>query len=246
MMFGKTIQTVYLCDDADGYGQTFAGLLSEQGYNVNVCEKETVSFLDVTENGTPDCVIIDDCFSDEGEFSDYVDNMRKNCSGSLVLFLSSRYCDSLRSEINSSENALYLSKPVDALTVALSLKKLESMNTSSSGAPKIIVPAAELEGFLRQLGFSRHLKGFIYLKECFYAALEQPELLGNVSKKLYPCIAEKTGAAASSVEKNIRSAISSAYDEGRNEDLLSFVNQTKCPTNAAVIKALYDHFVSVK
>lgn len=244
-MYGKTFQAVLLCDDAEGYGQTFASLLSEYGYNVNVCGRDTVILPDMSENDPPDCVIIDDCF-DEWEYNDYVKNMQEAYGESLVVVLSSRYYDSLRMDINSTENALYLSKPIDAVSVAASLKELENIKASSSGKVKISVSEHELENLLRRLGFSRRFKGFGYLKECFYAALEQPELLGNVSKKLYPCAAERIGAAASSVEKNIRGAISSAYDDGKNKELLSFANSTRCPTNAAVIKALYDHFAGVK
>lgn len=239
-MYSKTIQTVFLCEDTEGFGQTFAELLSDYGYDVNVCGKDREALTDNTE-----CIIIDEC-ADERECTAYVKSMQSYSSYPLVVILSSMYCDRLRMGINSLQNALYLSKPVDAMTVAVTLKEFERLLAIDSGRARKMVPEHELDGMMCRLGFSKHLKGFEYIKECFYAALEQPELLGNVSKKLYPLAAERTGAAPSSVEKNIRGAISAAFDEGRNEALKEFVNKTSCPTNAAVIKALYNYFVGAK
>lgn len=241
-MNSRNIETVLICDTTEEDSQVIAGLLSQQGYNVDICEERLEQELIPQQSIAPDCVIVDEGFIGRGN-TELVRLVRDIDSDSFVIFLSSEYSDSLKMKINSLENALYLLKPVDAQTVASSLKEVESIWTSRrAGSVRAAVLDNEVEDMLCSLGFSIKLKGFSFLKECIYATLEKPELLGSISKKLYPCVGERLSAAPASVEKNIRASIAMAFREDGSGSLQSFVNSSRCPTNGAVIKALYNHF----
>ncbi|MGN0692537.1 MAG: sporulation initiation factor Spo0A C-terminal domain-containing protein [Oscillospiraceae bacterium] len=242
----RTIETVLICDYTEEDGQLFAGLLSQQGYNVNVCEGCSEQELKPQQNVAPDCVIVDEGFFGT-ENTDLIRVARDIDHDAFVIFMSSEYSDSLKMEINSLENALYLLKPVDAQTVASSLKAAESIWQSRRAVSvRAAVSDKDIEKLLCGLGFSAKLKGFGFLKECIYATLEKPELLGSISKKLYPFVGERLSAAPASVEKNIRASIAMAFREDISGSLRSFVDSDKCPTNGAVIKALYDHYMAAK
>ncbi|MGN1416937.1 MAG: sporulation initiation factor Spo0A C-terminal domain-containing protein [Oscillospiraceae bacterium] len=239
----KTIETVLIYDNTEEYGQIFAGILSQQGYNVNIFENnKDIEFLPCREN-VPDCVIVDEGFICS-ENNELVRQVHDIDSDSVVIILSSAYSDSMKMKINSFENALYFSKPVDAQAIAASLKEFEGMPEISkiADSTRAAVSDGDIEELLCGLGFSTKLKGFGFLKECIYATLEKPELLGSISKKLYTCVGERIGTAPTSVEKNIRASISMAFREDRNMRLQSFVHADKCPTNGAVIKALYNYY----
>lgn len=243
-MNSRTIETVTICDYTENDGQIFAGMLSQHGYNVNICGSLSEDLLLSQHSSAPDCVIVDDALSDRND-TELVSLVRDIDSDSFVVFISSEYSDRLRTEINSLDNALYLLKPVDVQTVALSLKEAESIRASRrTGSVRTAVSDSVIEDMLCSLGFSAKLKGFGFLKECIYATLEKPELLGSISKKLYPCVGERIGAAPASVEKNIRASISMAFKEDSGNKLRDFVHGNKCPTNGAVIRALYEHYAA--
>ncbi|MGN0695897.1 MAG: sporulation initiation factor Spo0A C-terminal domain-containing protein [Oscillospiraceae bacterium] len=242
----RTIERVLICDGTEEYGQTFAGLLIQQGYSVDICECSEENEMLLQYNAAPDCVIVDDSFSCSDNIA-LIRLVRDIGSAPLVVFLSSVYSDSLRMEINSLDNALFLEKPIDAQSVVQSIREAESLRRSRlSDCVRASVSDSEIDDLLCGLGFSMKLKGFGFLKECIYATLEKPELLGSISRKLYPCVGERVGTAPTSVEKNIRASISMAFREDRSRNLQSFVNSCKCPTNGAVIRALYDHYAAAE
>ncbi|MCI5752312.1 MAG: hypothetical protein MR038_07520 [Oscillospiraceae bacterium] len=243
-MNSRTIETVTICDYTENDGQIFAGLLSQHGYNVNICGSDNGDEMLSLQSCAPDFVIVDKDFM-SGDNTELVSLVRDMDPGSFVVFMSSEYSDSLRAEINSLDNALYLLKPVDVQTIASSLKEVESIRESRrAGSVRAAVSDSDIEDMLCSLGLSAKLKGFGFLKECVYATLEKPELLGSISKKLYPCVGERIGTSSASVEKNIRASISMAFKEDSGNKLRDFVHGNKCPTNGAVIRALYEHYAA--
>lgn len=71
---------------------------------------------------------------------------------------------------------------------------------------------AELEAirFVRSLGIRSHLKGYCYLITAIVLGKTKPELLGSLTRSLYPAVAELYRTTPSAVERNIRSAVQSA------------------------------------
>lgn len=78
----------------------------------------------------------------------------------------------------------------------------------------------EVTGILHQMGVPAHIKGYQYLRDAIVFVIEDINLLGAVTKELYPMIAEKYNTTASRVERAIRHSIELAWDRG-NIDLMN-------------------------
>ena len=90
---------------------------------------------------------------------------------------------------------------------------------------------------LREIGIAPHIKGFTYLKDAVGLVLEREELLGLITKELYPTIARTHKTTSSRVERAMRHAIKSAWKEGMNDHTLfkGRIEQEKSPKNSEFI-----------
>ena len=76
-------------------------------------------------------------------------------------------------------------------------------------------------------------------------AVEDPDIINNITKKLYPSIGEKYQTSASKVERAIRHAIEVAWNRGRIDSLnnilgvRAYVGAVK-PTNGEFIALVAD------
>ena len=76
-----------------------------------------------------------------------------------------------------------------------------------------VTPKVELAIFktLTRVGVPTHLSGYEYLKVGIGLLLENPFLINQVTKRLYPGIAELTDSRPSRVERCIRHAVESTF-----------------------------------
>lgn len=67
---------------------------------------------------------------------------------------------------------------------------------------------------LHELGMPSHIKGYQYIREGIILVYESPELVGGITKELYPEIAKKFETTVSRVERAIRHAIEVSWNRG--------------------------------
>lgn len=67
---------------------------------------------------------------------------------------------------------------------------------------------------LHELGVPSHIKGYQYIREGISVLYERPEVVGGITKELYPEIAEKYDTTVSRVERAIRHAIEISWNRG--------------------------------
>ena len=95
------------------------------------------------------------------------------------------------------------------------------------------------------VGIPPHIKGYYYLREGVKMAVESPDVINNITKKLYPKIGEKFETSASKVERAIRHAIEVAWNRGRIDVINSmlgiraYIGNEK-PTNGEFIALIAD------
>lgn len=75
----------------------------------------------------------------------------------------------------------------------------------------------EVTNIIREIGIPAHIKGYQYLRDAIMMIVEEIDLLGAVTKVLYPMIAEKYSTTPSRVERAIRHAIEVAWGRGNME-----------------------------
>src|SRR5699024_5645558 len=65
---------------------------------------------------------------------------------------------------------------------------------------------ASITNIIHEIGVPAHIKGYMYLREAITMVYHDIELLGSITKVLYPDIAKKFNTTSSRVERAIRHA----------------------------------------
>ena len=98
---------------------------------------------------------------------------------------------------------------------------------------------------LHELGVPSHIKGYQYIREGITLVYKKPEIVGGITKELYPEIAKKFSSTGSRVERAIRHAIEVSWNRG-NWDLMEEIfghsvdiDRAK-PTNSEFIVTIAD------
>jgi len=98
---------------------------------------------------------------------------------------------------------------------------------------------------LHELGVPSHIKGYQYIREGITLVYKRPDIVGGITKELYPEIAKKFNSTVSRVERAIRHAIEVSWNRG-NWDLMEEIfghsvdiDKAK-PTNSEFIVTIAD------
>ena len=98
---------------------------------------------------------------------------------------------------------------------------------------------------LHELGMPSHIKGYQYIREGISMVYNNPDIIGGITKELYPDIASKYNTTVSRVERAIRHAIEVSWNRG-NWDFMEEVfghsvdiDKAK-PTNSEFIVTVAD------
>ena len=98
---------------------------------------------------------------------------------------------------------------------------------------------------LHELGMPSHIKGYQYIREGIMMVYNNPDIIGGITKELYPDVATKFDTTVSRVERAIRHAIEVSWNRG-NWDLMEEIfghsvdiDKAK-PTNSEFIVTIAD------
>ncbi len=150
--------------------------------------------------------------------------------------------------------AYYILKPFSMESLA---ERIRQLNGSVASTPVNVAPAAvkkpqrrlpleeEVTEILHQIGIPAHIKGYLYLREAIMMVVEDIDLLGSVTKVLYPGIAQRFNTTPSRVERAIRHAIEVAWSRNNIEIIKKFFGYTirtekGKPTNSEFIAMMAD------
>lgn len=103
----------------------------------------------------------------------------------------------------------------------------------------------DVTDMIHEIGVPAHIKGYQYLREAIMMSVEDVEMLGSITKILYPTIAKKYQTTPSRVERAIRHAIEVAWSRGKMETLDGLFGYTintgkGKPTNSEFIALIAD------
>ena len=141
----------------------------------------------------------------------------------------------------------YVLKPFSLDVLASRIRQLAANEQVAKPAVTQRVRSLDVEvtNIIHQLGVPAHIKGYLYLREAILMVVNEIELLGAVTKELYPLIAEKYNTTASRVERAIRHAIEVAWSRGNVETITNLFGYTidlerGKPTNSEFIAMIAD------
>ena len=146
----------------------------------------------------------------------------------------------------------FILKPIDLNNLIQIMRSLmkpqaaknEAFNLKNSKNEEIDLDT-EITTLLHEIGVPAHIKGYLYLREAITMVYYNIDILGGITKILYPMVAKKYKTTSSRVERAIRHSIEVAWNRG-NVDAISSIfsytisyNKSK-PTNSEFIAMIAD------
>lgn len=126
-----------------------------------------------------------------------------------------------------------------------SVPRVSNVNKTNTENRKKQDLEANITNIIHEIGVPAHIKGYMYLREAITMVYNDIELLGSITKVLYPDIAKKFNTTASRVERAIRHAIEVAWSRGNIDSISALfgytINISKAkPTNSEFIAMVAD------
>ena len=103
----------------------------------------------------------------------------------------------------------------------------------------------QITRIMLELGMPAHLRGYHYLREAISLSIENMELVGSVTKLLYPEVAKIYHTSNEKVERAIRSIIEVGWERGNRElyeEIFGYsaADGKKRPTNSEFVLGIAD------
>lgn len=194
---GKKLKIV-IADDSTELGQNCAKALKGYGMDVLLCSKDGQRVLDTVKKEKPD-VILADVFMPNLDILGVLNGLNDINSKErpMVMAMSSFDNQRLEKETLDAGASYYFLKPFDINTMAERIIQLSGWKNEIS--PVVVkdnvVTDPELElmvtEIIHQIGVPAHIKGYHYLREAIILSVKNSDILGSVTKLLYPTVAKK-------------------------------------------------------
>ena len=170
----------------------------------------------------------------------------KKCKISLNIIVATSYNapDTIR-KVSEYWVNYYILKPFDLSE--LEDKILDTFNISEKKTINLLNNNLQISisKMLHELGMPSHIKGYQYIREAISTVYDNPEIVGGITKELYPELASKFDTTVSRVERAIRHAIEVSWNRGDwdlMEDIFGHsvdIDKAK-PTNSEFIVTVAD------
>ena len=84
----------------------------------------------------------------------------------------------------------------------------------------------DVTDMIHEIGVPAHIKGYQYLREAIMMSVEEPDMLGSITKVLYPTIAKRYQTTSSRVERVMPLRWPGTGDEWRHWTIFSGIRST--------------------
>lgn len=144
----------------------------------------------------------------------------------------------------------YMTKPVNVNALKNRILDLYAEKTTYT-PPKVKINKSldeRLSNIFISVGIPAHIKGYQFLREAIKMAIENPDIINSITKRLYPEVADRFGTTASKVERAIRHAIEVAWNKGKIENInhlfgIKVYTSNDKPTNGEFIALVADKLI---
>lgn len=147
---------------------------------------------------------------------------------------------SAASNVNAGNASSIASAPIDVNT---------QTNNNFTQSPQIKIRNKSIEEKISNIfitvGIPAHIKGYQFLREAIKMAIDCPDIINSITKRLYPDVAIKFETSPSKVERAIRHAIEVAWNRGKIENIntlfgVRVYSHNEKPTNGEFIALVAD------
>ena len=248
-------KTVFILQDSKDVCEEIASLFETSGdYEVVGISADGISAISAVAEKKPDFLITELVISGYDGLS--VIERVKSINGDIRIIVLSALC---REEVVSRAVSLgadyFMAKPIN---FAVLLDRMKEVSTGENSARKSsgdslhkVTLEEKVSKIFINVGIPPHIKGYSFLREGVIMAVENPSIINNITKQLYPMIGERYNTTPSKVERAIRHAIEVAWNRGRIDNInnilgvRAYVGADK-PTNGEFIALIADKMLLEK
>ncbi|MFQ4639821.1 sporulation transcription factor Spo0A [Clostridioides difficile] len=254
---------IVLADDNKDFCQVLKEYLSnEDDIDILGIAKDGIEALDLVKKTQPDLLILDVIMPhlDGLGVIEKLNTMDIPKMPKIIVLSAVGQDKITQSAINLGAD-YYIVKPFDFVVFINRIRELvsnrvtqvepksrpvqETQMTRSDFVKNVGNIETEITNIIHEIGVPAHIKGYLYLREAIKMVIDNVELLGAVTKELYPSIAKKFNTTPSRVERAIRHAIEVAWSRGKVDTINQLfgytVHNTKGkPTNSEFIAMIAD------
>lgn len=172
---------------------------------------------------------------------------RENNRPHVIIFSAFGHDEMTRKAVDLGAD-YFIVKPFDLPILAQRIREFsnkEPFHELASPDSLMMDLEREISQVLHKLRVPAHFKGYGYLREAILECIMDPSLVNEVTKRLYPQIADKFGTTRQRVERSMRFAIETACAKSQLDYLYQIMGYTVDekkgkPTNASFIAKVAD------
>ena len=256
--------TVLIADDNQEFSRTLATYLTNQeDMEIIGIAKDGLEAIELVKEKSPDVAILD-------VIMPHLDGLgvleRLNSSNldkkPISIILSAVGQDKITQKAISLGAEYYMVKPFDIELLIQRIREIKNFRPSETRnyiyreprrVPYVNINTDKAEDHLEALvtnvihgvGVPAHIKGYQYLREAIMMVVNDIDVINQITKSLYPQIAQKFSTTPSRVERAIRHAIEVAWGRGEigvMENIFGYtISASKGkPTNSEFIAMIAD------
>lgn len=242
-------QTVFLLQDTKELNDELSiKFANEENFEVVGCATDGISAISVIAEKKPDFLITGLVLAGYDGMS-VITRIKEMELNTKIIVLSAMTSDEVVTKVISAGAKYFMAKPCNFPALIGIMKAFANGKDNFKPNPTSYFHRISLEEKISKIfinvGIPAHIKGYNFLREGVKMAVEDPEIINNITKRLYPSIGEKYNTTASKVERAIRHAIEVAWNRGRIETInnilgvRAYVGAEK-PTNGEFIALVAD------
>lgn len=247
-------KTLIIADDNPLYTAEVEHYFSNSaGYKVVGIAKDGTEAVSLLEKFSPDFLLLDIVMPELDGFG-VLTAMKSSGRKPVTIMISQLATDGFISKSIRYGADFFMAKPVN-------YDRLREYMDECSSPYSLRTPAAQppprdfrstnrsldekIANIFISVGIPAHIKGYQFLREAIKLAIQCPEIINSITKRLYPSIAEKFETSPSKVERAIRHAIEVAWNRGKIENInmifgLKVYSANEKPTNGEFIALIAD------
>ncbi len=244
----KAIDVLIIDDNEDVIKKANDYFKSSRGINVVKSFRSGKDGLNyILNNPNTFDLLLMDIIMPEVDGITILEEMKKRNIHKHAIVLTSYKKESMIKLISGYDIDYYMVKPID-------FNALEKRITAVLAPTDNIEPVEEKDSklemaiskLLHSLGIPSHIRGYQYIRESIYLMYQNPDMIGGITKSIYPEIAHRFDTTSSRVERAIRHAIEVSWNRGDYEVMEDIFGHSidfdrSKPTNSEFIATIADN-----
>lgn len=245
-MENSKIKILIVDDNLESANNLKQDLLTNENFDVVAISTNVEEALFLIKSNKPDILITELVLKGKDGFELLEELKNKNYNVKTIVLSALSHQGFVQKAMNLGVS-YFMSKPYDKDVLIKRVFDVLNQDEEETSFDKKRLKNLEekITNIFITVGIPAHIKGYQFLREAIKMAIDNPEIINSITKKLYPSIAEKFETSPSKVERAIRHAIEVAWNRGKIENIntlfgVKVYSNNEKPTNGEFIALVAD------